>query len=130
LNIDIIFAQLYPWCMARVPFTLRIDSEERIALENLSKIEGRPVNQLLNEAIKLYLRRRSHKEQALEMNLADLRAYRSKDPGYERAIQAFVDAEASIEDPLEGKLVEGRFLDGKFVPAGPVQSKIRDLLGV
>ena len=115
--------------MVRVPFTLRIDSEERVALENLSKIEGRPVNQLLNEAIKLYLRRRGQKERGLEINLASLRAYRSKDPGYERAIEAFVDAEASIEDPLEGQLVEGRFINGKFVPVGPVQSKIRDLLG-
>ena len=40
--------------MARIPFTLRIEAEERAALENLSKIEGRPVNQLLNEAIKSF----------------------------------------------------------------------------
>jgi predicted transcriptional regulator len=115
--------------MARIPFTLRIDPEERVALENLSKVEGRPVNQLLNEAIKLYLRQRGPKERALEAHLAGLRAYRSKDPGYGRAIEAFVNAEASIEDPLEGELVEGQFVDGKFVPTGPVQAKIRDLLG-
>jgi hypothetical protein len=40
--------------MARVPFTLRIDEKERAALEDLSKIEGRPVNQLLNESIKSF----------------------------------------------------------------------------
>ena len=40
--------------MARVPFTLRIDQEERTALEHLSALEGRPVNQLLNEAIKTH----------------------------------------------------------------------------
>ena len=115
--------------MPRIPFTLRIDPEERVALENLSKIEGRPVNQLLNEAIKLYLRRRGPKERALGTHLASLRAYRSKDPEYGRAIDAFVNAEASIEDPLEGDLIEGQVIDGKFEPAGPVQSKIRDLLG-
>jgi hypothetical protein len=115
--------------MPRIPFTLRIDPEERVALENLSKIEGRPVNQLLNEAIKLYLLRRGPKERALGAHLASLRAYRNKDPGYGRAIDAFVNAEASIEDPLEGDLVEGQFIDGKFEPAGPAQSKIRDLLG-
>jgi hypothetical protein len=41
--------------MAQVAFTLRMDDEERAALEALSKIEGRPVNQLLNEAIKSFL---------------------------------------------------------------------------
>lgn len=115
--------------MARIPFTLRVDPEERLALENLSKVEGRPVNQLLNEAIKLYLRQRGAKERALETHLAGLRAYRSKDPVYGRAIEAFVNAEASAEDPLEGSLVGGQFVDGKFEPAGPVQTKIRDLLG-
>jgi len=44
--------------MARISFTLRIEAEERAALENLSKIEGRPVNQLLDEAIKSFLVRR------------------------------------------------------------------------
>jgi hypothetical protein len=44
------------------------------------------------------------------------------------AIDAFVDAEASLEDPLEGKPVEGQFVGGQFQPAGPVQSKIRELL--
>jgi hypothetical protein len=39
-----------------------------------------------------------------------------------------VEAEASLEDPVEGKAVEGRFVKGEFKLAGPVQSKIRDLL--
>lgn len=89
--------------MARIPFTLRIDSEERSALENLSKIEGRPINQLLNEAIKSYLRRRGQKERSLEANLKNLQAYRKQDPGFRRAIAAFVEAEASTDDPLEGQ---------------------------
>ena len=110
--------------MARVSYTLRIDSEERNALEDLSKIEGRPVSQLLNDAIRSYLRRRSPKEQSLESNLARLRAYRKKDPGFKRALSEFVEAEARLEAPLEGEWVETQ-------PAsqGPVQSKIRELLG-
>jgi hypothetical protein len=115
--------------MARIPFTLRIDPEERAALESLSKIEGRPINQLLNEAIKSYLSRRGRKERSLEANLVRLRAYRKKDPGFRRAIAAFVEAEASFEDPLEGEPINGQFVDGQFKPAGPVQSRIRDLLG-
>ena len=113
--------------MARVPFTLRIDAEERSALENLSKIEGRPINQLLNDAIKSYLLQRGKKERSLEVQLAGLRAYRKKDPKFERAIAAFVEAEASLEDPLEGEPIEG--FEESIKPAGPVQSKIREVIG-
>jgi hypothetical protein len=115
--------------MPRVPFTLRIDPEERAALKHLSKIEGRPINQLLNEAIKSYLSQRGRRERSLEADLAALRAYRKQDPGFRRAIEAFVDAEASLKDPLEGEPLEGQFVEGQFKPAGPVQSKVRELLG-
>ena len=107
--------------MARIPFTLRIDKEERSALEHLSKVEGPPINQLLNEAIKSYLKRRGQKERSLEANLAGLQAYRKKDPGFKRAIAAFVEAEASVDDPLEGEAIER--------PSGPVQTKVREVLG-
>jgi predicted transcriptional regulator len=113
--------------MGRSAFTLRIDAEERTALENLSRIEGRPMNQLLNEAIKGYLRQRGRKERSLEANLASLRAYRKKDPRYQKAIAEFVEAEATLEDPLEGEIVEAKPKEAKS--AGPVQSKIRDILG-
>jgi hypothetical protein len=89
--------------MAKVPFTLRIDAEERTALEHLSKLEGRPINQLLNEAIKSYLNQQGPKEASLEANLAALQKYRKSDPGFQRAIASLVNAEASLEDPLEGK---------------------------
>jgi predicted transcriptional regulator len=116
-----------------IPFTFRIDPEERAALDNLSKIEGRPINQILNDAVKSYLRKQGPKEQALEAGLADLRAYRKRDPGFRKAIASFVEAEAAIDDPVEGKPVVGHFVNGKFVagkpkPAGPVQAKIRELL--
>ena len=114
--------------MARVPFTLRIDQEERTALEHLSELEGRPVNQLLNEAIKIYLGQQSPKEASLEESLSALQRYRKRDPGFDRAIAAFVDAEVRRKDPPEGKPVEGQFVEGQFQPAGPVQSKIRELL--
>jgi len=114
--------------MARIPFTLRIDAEVRTALEHLSELEGRPINQLLNEAIKIYLGRQSPKEASLEASLSALQKYRKRDPGFERAIDAFVVAEARLEDPLEGKPVEGQFVAGQFQPAGPVQGKIRELL--
>lgn len=115
--------------MARIAFTLRIDDEERTALENLSKVEGRPIDQLIHEAIKSYLSRQGPQERSLEATLAELREYRMRDPGFQRAIDAFVDAEAGLEDSLEGEPVNGEFIDGQFKPAGPVQSRIRELLG-
>src|SRR5213075_670315 len=95
---------------------LRIDAEERAALENLSKVEGRPIDQLLNEAIKNYLSQQGQEERSLEVNLARLREYRMKDPGFHRAIDAFVEAEMSLEDPLEGEPIIGEFVDGQFKP--------------
>jgi predicted transcriptional regulator len=114
--------------MSRIPFTLRIDAEERGALESLSKVEGRPINQLVNEAIKSYLSRPGRNERSLEASLKGLKAYRKRDPGFERAISAFVEAEASVEDPLEGEPIEGQLGEGPPQPTGPVQSKIRELL--
>lgn len=128
-NLDRSTTRLSKIATARIPFTLRIGAAERSALENLSKIEGRPINQLLNEAIKSYLSKRGQKERSLESNLASLRAYRKQDPGFERAIAAFVEAEASIEDPLEGKPVERPVGEGTLKPAGPVQSRVREVLG-
>jgi len=115
--------------MSRVPFTLRIDVAERAALESLSRIEGRPVNQLLNEAIRGFLSRRSPKELSLEATLARLRAYRERDPEFQNAKAKFVESEATLEDPLEGELFEGLLVDGCLVPVGPLQSRIREILG-
>ena len=115
--------------MARVAFTLRIDAEERAALENLSKIERRPVNQLLNEAVKTFLLRRRPKERSLEASLDRLRAYRVRDSQFLQARRAFIEAEASGDDPLEGELIEGHLVNGQVEPIGPAQGKIREILG-
>ena len=110
--------------MTRSQLTLKIDVEEKVALENLSKMEGRPVNDLLREAVKDYLNRRDLNN--LEGTTSALRAYRKQNPGFKKAIDEFVDAEAGFEDPLEGELVESQA--GVQRSAGPVQRKIRDIL--
>jgi predicted transcriptional regulator len=115
--------------MARVALTLRIDAEERAALESLSKVERRPVNQLLNEAVRNFLLRRRPKDRSLQANLERLRACRERDPQFRRARKAFVEAEASVDDPLEGEPIEGQLVNGRVEPIGPAQSKIRDILG-
>ena len=106
-----------------------MEAEERNALKSLSKIEGRPINQLLIEAIRIYLSQRGSRERTLEANLNSLKAYRKKDPGFRRAIAAFVDAEASMNDPLEGEPIEGEEDNNSPAPAGPVQSKVREVIG-
>jgi predicted transcriptional regulator len=125
---DIISTCDYYSLMARVAFTLRMDEEERAALEDLSRIEGRPVNQLLNDAVKSYLNRRSPEEQRLEASLERLRAYRKRDPGFGSAMAAFVQSEASLEDPVEGEPFED---SGTSHAAGtrPEQIKARVISG-
>jgi hypothetical protein len=86
------------------------------------------MDQLLNEAVKSYLSRRGRKERSLEENLARLRTYRERDPGFRNANAAFVESDASFDDPLEGTPIEGDLVDREFRAAGPAQSKIRELL--
>jgi predicted transcriptional regulator len=115
--------------MSRVPFTLRIGLDERSALQHMSEVEGRPINQLLNEAIKMYLSRKGQKEQALESSMAKLRAYRKRDPGFEKAMAAFVEAEATQEDPIEGEPFEAESAEDQLKADGPIQSRVREILG-
>ena len=111
--------------MARTALTLRLDAPERDALKSLSKVEGRPINQLLIEAIRNYLGQKGRREHTLEANLKTLREYRHKDPKWRRAIGAFVEAEASQKDPLEGEPVES----DSSQPIGELQSKLREVIG-
>jgi hypothetical protein len=88
----------------------------------LSKALRRPKNKLMNEAVHLFVQQRSRElEQEMEATLQALRAYRKKDPDFEKAIDDFVDAEASQggRDPSEGRII---------APPGAVQSEIRRLL--
>jgi hypothetical protein len=89
--------------VAQIALTLRIGPAEHAALKHLSRIEGRPINKLLNEAVKIYLAQRGKREQGLEASLAGLKAYRRRDAGFRRAIAALVESEAAGRDPLEGK---------------------------
>jgi hypothetical protein len=125
--------------MARTAFTLRIETAERNALKSLSKVEGRPINQLLNEAIKAYLGQKGRRERALHDDMKRLEAYRKKDPKFRRAIAKFVEAEATTPDPLEGEpfeeteesLTSSGTSTGTSTgkSTGPVQSKVREVLG-
>lgn len=114
--------------MARTALTLRIEAPEHDALRSLSKVEGRPINQLLIEAIRSYLGQKGRKERTLEANLKTLREYRRKDAGFGHAIATFVEAEASQKDPLEGEPVESNTEDPSQT-IGELQSKLREVIG-
>ena len=92
---------------ARKRTTVRIDAGVKDGLEKLSKLLHKPQNLLVNEALEEFvLRRTVEVEGELESTLNDLRAYRKRDPNFEHAIKAFVEAEASMEyDPAEGRIV-------------------------
>ena len=124
--------------MSRKATTFRIDLATQAALENLSRVLKRPMNQLVNEAVKDYVGRRGGDlERELEATLRSLRAYRQRDAQFENAIAAFVHAEARLgrEDPAEGKMVIGKLVEGQLIEehasresVTPVQAEVRRLL--
>lgn len=87
--------------------TFRIDPVIKVGLVKLSKLTGQPQNRLANEALgEFVVRRTLEVEDDLESTLEDLRAYRMSDPNFDRAIDKFVEAEATVEhDPAEGRIV-------------------------
>jgi predicted transcriptional regulator len=102
--------------------TFRLEPKLQEGLTMLSTILKKPLNSLVNEAVEDFLETRSSEAQAnLEETLNRLRAYRQKDPKFEAAIAAFVDAEAKLgaEDPAEGRLKP---------TIGPVETLIHKLL--
>lgn len=107
--------------MAGKATTYRIDPVIQVGLTTLSRVLGRPQNQLVNEAVRDFVAKRSREvELDLEATLEALRAYRRSDPNFERAIADYVDAEASLkEDPAEGQSAED---------IGPAQTRVLELL--
>ncbi len=57
----------------------RLDPDAQSALVNLGRLLGKPMNKLVNEAVRDYLLKTSEKERELEGTLASLRAYRERD---------------------------------------------------
>ena len=105
--------------------TVRIEPRLQRGLELVQKIEKKPINKLINQAIAEMVDGMTAKiEGRLDDLLAQIKAYRRKDPNFDAAIAAFVDAEAKLagDDPAEGS-VERR--SGK---AGPAQAMVRELL--
>lgn len=120
-EIDSMACRRYAFAMARKATTYRIDPVVQAGLSTLSKVLGRPQNQIVNQAVREFVARRGLEVEAeLEATLVSLRAYRKSDPAFEQAIADYVDAEASLrEDPAEGV---------RTADVGPAQARVLELL--
>ncbi len=86
------------------PTTFRIDPTVRAGLKHLSEVLDKRQNELVNEALKEYVARRSKVlASELEGTAKRLRAYNQADPNFEAAIKAVSKAEGLAKnDPAEG----------------------------
>ncbi len=107
--------------MERIATTFRIEPVLKDGLSKLSRLEHRSLNQLANQAIKEFVARRMVEvEDDLELTLEDLRAYRKRDPNFDRAIAEVVEAEVTAkDDPAEGRVV---------TRVGPTETMMLNLL--
>lgn len=88
--------------------TIRVDEAVQRGLRMLEAHSGvkRPLNKWVNMALaELIDRQAATVESELDQALKNIRAYRKSDPGYKRAIKAFIAAEVAhaAADPMEGR---------------------------
>jgi hypothetical protein len=114
-----------PAPVSRPVTTVRLDESILRGLKILEAHSGvkRPLNKWVNLALEEMIRNRAAAvEDELKQALGNIRAYRKSDPGYKRAIKAFIDAEVEFagEDPMEGSR--------EPAVSGPALSRVRELL--
>ena len=83
----------------------------------------RPLNKWVNMALAQLIEKQvASLEEELAQALRNINAYRKTDPGYKRAIKAFIDAEVTYaaQDPMEGA--------SKPPAAGPAVAMVREML--
>jgi len=105
--------------------TIRLDEVVQKGLRVLEAHSGvkRPLNKWVNIALAALIDRQAATlESELDQALRNIKAYRKTDPGYKRAIKAFIDAEVAFaaEDPMEGSR--------EPQAAGPAVSMVRAML--
>ena len=103
--------------------TFRLQSDVQSGLDLVSKLQHRPKNKLVNEAVAEYVSRYARQtEEAVQETLKALQSYQRTDPDFAHAIEAFVDAEAKLgrhQDPAEGDCAPQN---------GPVSQAVRKLI--
>lgn len=109
--------------------TIRIREDVQAGLRILEAHSGvkRPLNKWVNLALADFIDRQiALIEEELDQALKNIKAYRKTDPGYKKAIKAFIDAEVAHarDDPMEG--ASERPAVGPAV--GPAVSMVREIL--
>ncbi len=103
--------------------TFRLHEDVQAGLELISQLQHRPKNKLVNEAVAEYVTRHAiQTDEVLHDILKRINVYQESDPGFDRAIDSFVEAEASYgkrEDPMEGE---------PAISNGPVTKGLRQLI--
>src|SRR5438034_7956980 len=97
--------------------TFRLEPDVQEGLVLIGKVLNVPLNRLVNEAVREFVRKRTTEVAInMEKTLKLLKARTAKDRDFERAIAEFADSEASYakKDPAEGKVEQKR---------GPVQTR-------
>ncbi len=91
----------------------------------LAEVQGRPQNQLVNEAVRELVAKRSREVMVdLGATLERLRAFQASDPTGEASMEAAMRAEAAVEhDPAQGARVKGG------LAVGPASARMLDILG-
>lgn len=110
--------------VTRKATTFRLDPDVQAALAVLSEVQGRPQNQLVNEAVReLVMRRSLEVEAGLQSTLERVRAHRLRDPEGKSSMAAAMAAEAAVEaDPAEGVRVR------RTPGSGPLSARLLERL--
>lgn len=112
----------HPALPPRKATTFRLDPVVQERLVIVSEVLKVPLNRLVNEAVREFVRKRTTEVVAdMEETLKLLKGKSAEDRDFERAISTFAESEAKYakEDPTEGQIKHKH---------GPLQSKVRDLL--
>jgi hypothetical protein len=101
----------------QIQTSFRLDSSVKTALKHLSELTKTSQNEIANAALRQYVVVQSGKLASdLEETARKLRSYQSHDPDFERSIEAFAAAEASVDyDPAQGETFEENPQSGSIV---------------
>jgi len=93
--------------MSKKALTVRFDETDDDALAMISKLMKTSKNQLIIKAVRMLIATQSKKLADDMDSLSEkLKAYASRDPNFDEAIDTFAKAEAKMKDPLEGEIVD------------------------
>jgi len=95
----------------------RLEPGTQSALAALAKVLGRPMNKLVNEAVRNYLLKISRQEQELESRLASLRAYREGAFLYGSRARGTHRTDSDVDIAIILKGPRGAFMDTSLVMA-------------